>query len=535
MHTPLYADLWQGKEDLMQAVALRCGEERMTFGTFFQAILQAEAGLRALGVGPGDLVTLITLNTPEAVVAFYAIDRIGAVANWVDTKLSPAEVEEYLTRARSKVALVLELAFAKVVQNRGHAPTEHFIALPLARYLSPTLGQKLHLNTWQEAAGPGCMAWDEFLQEPQSCSPEDQRWEEPVAITYTGGTTGPAKGVMLSRRAFRASLEQYTKTGTEYGRGGESLDLLPLFSAFGLCQCVHVPLCLGMGVILIPLFRPDQLGQALRRYRPAQVNGTTSYWQLLLQDPEIKTADLSFLKVPRCGGDTLPAELERRINALLTQCGCSAPLIKEYGMSEVAGIVCVSYGYDEIGDAGRPAPGCQIVAVDPVSGALCPPGVQGELIIQSGTQMSGYYEMPEADEQVLKPGPDGKIWVWTKDLGHITADGRVVVTGRKKRMISRHGFKIFPSVIEDCLLSNPGVAACAVVGGISPKGEMLPVAHIVAAPGQDQERLEADLRRLVKQELNLFLHPGAYYFHPSLPLTERGKLDYRALEQETSR
>lgn len=533
MTRPLYADLWQGKEALTQTVALRCGEKSLTFGVLFQEILRAEAGLRALGVGPGDLVTLITLNTPEAVIAFYALDRIGAVANWVDTKLSPTEVEEYLTRAQSKVVLVLELAFAKVFRNRGNAPAKHFIALPLACYLPPALGEKLHLNTWQDAAGTGCMAWDALLREPQPVSPETDRWEEPVAITYTGGTTGPAKGVMLSRRAFRASLEQYTAAETEYGRGGENLDLLPLFSAFGLCQCVHVPLCLGMGVILSPLFRPDQLGEALRQYRPAQVSGTTSYWQLFLQDPWAAQADLSFLKVPRCGGDTLPMEVEKRINALLAQRGCPAKLVKEYGMSEVAGIVCVSYGYGEVGDAGRPVPGCRIAAVDPETGALCPPGVQGELIIQSATQMSGYYGMPEADRQVLKPGPDGTIWVWTKDLGHITKDGRVVVTGRKKRMISRHGFKIFPSVIEGCLLSHPGVAACAVVAGVSPKGETLPVAHLVAAPGQDPEALEVALRHLVKQNLNLFLHPGAYCFHDSLPLTERGKLDYRALEELT--
>ena len=123
--------------------------------------------------------------------------------------------------------------------------------------------------------------------------------------------------------------------------------------------------------------------------------------------------------------------------------------------------------------------------------------------------------------------------MWTKDLGHTTEDGRVVVTGRKKRMISRHGFKIFPSVIEDCLLSNPGVAACAVVAGISSKGETLPVAHLVAMPGQDPVALESALRHLVKRELNLFLHPAAYCFHDSLPLTERGKLDYRTLEQQT--
>ena len=131
MKKTLYQDLWEGAAGMEPAVALRCGDQSLTFAAFFLEILRAEAGLRALGVQSGDLVTILSLNTPEAVIAFYAIDRIGAVANWVDMKLSPAEVEFYLTRAKSKVVLVLELIFQKVYANRGHAPAEHFVVLPL--------------------------------------------------------------------------------------------------------------------------------------------------------------------------------------------------------------------------------------------------------------------------------------------------------------------------------------------------------------------------------------------------------------------
>lgn len=534
MGQAIFQDLWQGNQGREEAVAIRCGDRTLTFGAFFRQILQAEAGLRARGVGPGDLVTILSLNTPEAVIAFYAIDRIGAVANWVDMKLSPAEVEDYLIRSGSKVVLALELAFRKVYENRGQAPASYFVALPLAPYVPPELGKKLRVGSWEEVKGEDCLTWEEFLREPIPALPDTTRWEEPAAITYTGGTTGPAKGVMLSRRAFRASLEQYIQADTEYGRGGTTLVLLPVFSAFGLCQCIHVPLCLGMTVLLCPMFRPNQLGQVLRDYRPEQVSGTTSYWQLLLQDPWAAQADLSFLQTPRCGGDAMTAELERRLNDFLAQRGCPSRLIKEYGMSEVAGIVCVSYGHWETGDVGRPLPGCRIVAVDPSTGALCPPEVQGELIIQSDTVMNGYYGMSQADSQVLQPGPDGKLWVWTKDLGHTKADGRVVVTGRKKRMLSRNGFKIFPSVIEECLLQEPQVAACAVVGTQSAGGETLPVAHIVPVPGAEPTALEEKLRRRAKKELNAYLIPSAYFFRQSLPLTERGKLDYRTLEQASN-
>lgn len=531
MARSIHGALWRGA-GRGDRPALLCGDTLRTFDEFFKEIRQAEAGLRALGVRAGELVTVLSLNTPETVAAVYAIDRIGAVANFVDMKLSPVEVEDYLIRSNAKVVLVLELAFSKVYANRGQAPAEHFVVLPIAPYVAPDLAKKLRADTWQTSGGEDCLSWQELLREPTDHPPETARWEEPAVITYTGGTTGPAKGVMLSRRAFAASLEQYAGAETEYGPGGTALTLLPVFSAFGLCQCIHVPLCLGMAVILAPLFRPHQLAEFLEKYRPEQVNGTTSHWQLLLRHEDIH--DLSYLKNPRSGGDAIRRETERRVNEYLSQRGCPAKLVIEYGMSEVCGIVCLSYGHGRReGTVGRPLPGCCIAAVDPETGAPSAPGRQGELIISSPTVMNGYYNHPEADGEVLRPGPDGALWIWTKDLGCVEEDGTVVVTGRTKRMISRSGFKIFPSVIEDCLLTSPLVEACAVVGGAHPGGETLPVAHIVLKQGADPAEAPQALAALCKRELNTYLIPAAYYFHPQLPLTERGKLDYRALEQET--
>lgn len=535
MTRAIFEDLWQGNEDRLAEPALCCGDITWSFGAFFRQILQAEAGLRALGVRPGEFVTILSMNTPETMAAFYAVDRVGAVANWVDMKLSPAEVEGYLTKAGTRVVLVLEAAFAKVYQNRGDSPAEYFISLPLAPYVSPALAEKLKLGRWACERGDGCFSWEEFLKEPAGEEPERSRWEEPAVITYTGGTTGPAKGVMLSRRAFHASLVQYTRGETEYGRGGANLTLLPPFAAFGLCQCVHIPLCLGMSVILVPMFRPDQLGELLLRYRPEQVSGTTSYWRLLLSSAAVQQADLSFLKNPRSGGDAMSEEMEKRINAFLAQHGCKARLVQEYGMSEVCGIVCLSHGsWRRPGTVGHPLPGCRITAVDPETGAELPAGQQGELLIFSDTVMNGYHAMAEADRQVLRPGPGGDLWIWTKDLGYVEPDGSVVVTGRIKRMISRNGFKIFPNVIEDCLLREPLVEACAVVGYESPGGETLPAAHIVLREGSQPREAEERLRRMCREQLNSYLVPSAWFFRFSLPLTERGKLDYRALERESN-
>ena len=289
-----------------------------------------------------------------------------------------------------------------------------------------------------------------------------------------------------------------------------------------------------MTVILSPLFLPHQLGELLVKYRPEQVNATSSYWQLLLRSREAEGADLSFLKVPRNGGDGMAAEMERRLNAFLPERGCSAKLIKEYGMSEAGGIVCLNYGgSDTVGSVGQPLEGVWLCIVDPDTGEVLDEEEQGEILISAPTQMNGYYNRPGGDDAVLKPGPGGFQWVWTKDIGYLDQRGDLFITGRKKRMISRNGFKIFPSLLEECLLQNPDVADCAVVGGEMPNGETRPVAHVVLRQGADRSETEQALRRLCKKTLNFYTVPAAYVFREALPLTERGKVDYRLLEAQS--
>ena len=153
MGPALWASLWNG-QGAPRRPALRCGDVSWTFARLFDEIRGAEAALRARGVGPGDLVTVLSLNTPETVAAVYAADRIGAAANFVDMKLSPREAEGYLTRSGSKVVLVLELAFSKVYRNRGQAPAETFVVLPVGPYLRPGLADRLRTGSWREQAGP---------------------------------------------------------------------------------------------------------------------------------------------------------------------------------------------------------------------------------------------------------------------------------------------------------------------------------------------------------------------------------------------
>lgn len=505
--------------------AILCGQESLSYRDLFTDILCAESGFRALGVGKGDRVAILTLNTPESVIAFYALARIGAVSCWVDMKLAPDEVER--TLQGFDVVLMLASVLDKVYRNRGTAHIRRFIVLPAGRYLPASLAAKV--DPLRELP-PGCTAWDDFLREHAEELPQSGNDADVAAIVYTGGTTGPSKGVMLTGEAFHISLEQYRQTQSLYGAGGKVLNLLPVFSGYGLCQCIHLPLCFGMTLVFAPMFRSGQLRELLLRYRPEQVDATTFYWQRFLDDPETKTGDFSFLRNLRSGGDAMPAELEQRIRTFLSERAIPAAFINEYGMSETCGMVCVpGFATEKPGSIGRPLPGNEMSVADPDTGRELPPGESGEILVRAVTQMRGYEDRPDADAELFRPGPQGKIWLWTRDIGHRDTDGDYFITGRAKRMLSRNGFKIFPSEIESFLLTLPEVAACAVVAGINREGETVPVAYIIPAAGVSPD--EDSLRRACRAGLNLFMIPERFRFCGEFPLTDRGKLDYRELER----
>ena len=409
-------------------IVLRCGDKSLVLCLLFQGILQTEAGLRALGVGPGELVTLFSLNTPEAVMAFYAIDRIGAVANWVDMKVSPAEVEEYLTQAGSQVALVLEVAFSKVYHHRGKAPTQHFVVLPLAPYVAPELEEAPILNTWQQGAGPDCLSWADFLRPPAQVPPGQtggkSRWPSPTP----GHHREPAKGVVLSGGPLPGRWSTMPEQRRSMEEGFALVLLRSLCCVWPESMPPH-PALFGDGGDSLSHVRPHDLGEMLRRYRPEQVCGTTAYWQFLLQDAWVAEANLSFLK-----GAPVRGEMYSRQNwngGSMPSWPRAVPLGSSRSTAcPRRGIMCVSYGAWEDGDVGRRCPAAAWWQWTRRLGPSAPRRCRRALIQKSG-----------GDEWLLPPArgrpPSAETWSMAPSgYGQRTqvtsADGRVVVTGQER-------------------------------------------------------------------------------------------------------
>ena len=519
--------------------ALICGRREMPYGELFGAVSQAAKGLSRAGVREGNIIPVFSLSTPETVAAFYALNQIGAISDWIDIKTTDKEIRRRLEEAGTRLVVVLELCLPQILRCLEGTAVEKIVVLPLRPYLPKEVNQAIFQKHNHVTGLPDrrVIWWKEVV-----CSKETEEGVEapfeagkPAVIAYTGGTTGNPKGVLLSNESINTLIRQYRIRLPHVKRGQRALNLLPPFAMYGLCASIHLSLCLGLTTTMIPLFRPRDFGECLLREKPDHVNGTTSFWEALLQSEEAKNGDFSFLESPGTGGDGMTAELEQEINHFLAEHHASCRLIKGYGMTEVCATACLcTPESNELGSVGLPMPGNKIRIQDPETGLELPTGQVGEILIHSPAVMLGYLNNEKETRELLRKDHGGKLWVYTKDLGYVKSNGALFVVGRLKRMFTRSGFKIYPSIIENLLAGHSAVQSCAVVGIPGLQGETTPRAYVVVR--KDFIGCESSLRKelldLCRSNLNRFEVPEEVRFLQEIPKTNLEKVDYQSLEQE---
>lgn len=248
--------------------------------------------------------------------------------------------------------------------------------------------------------------------------------------------------------------------------------------------------------------------------------------------------DLSYMIAPMVGGDSMPIDMEEKVNAFFDRHGAKWHVVKGYGMSEVSAAVsvCVSNQSNKLGSVGIPFAHTVISVFDPETGEEMTYNQKSEICMTGPNTMIGYYDNQEETEKILRKHGDGRIWVHSGDLGYMDEDGCLFVEGRLKRMIVRYdGFKVYPNQIETVLLKNPYVHSCCAVGkddSMHSQGR-LPVVFIVIKDnsGLTQNDIRTQLRELCIKELPEYAQPMEILFINKLPLTPIGKIDYRALEE----
>ena len=533
----------QRSKNHLNDTALEYYGRKFTYADLIVNVKKTAAALRGAGVKKGDIITVVSIMTPEIIALFYAADMIGATLNLVDPRYSVEGIREYIEEVDSHLLVCLNVVYERCRQAAKRTNVEKVIVLSPADSLPPVMAVGYKLTTPDKNKyASNVIRWKQFIKggEGQSTAAEPYDPDHACVVVHTGGTTGSPKGVMLTDDCFNGIALQFQAYPKLFHRGQKLMNVMPPFIAYGFACGIHLPLVLGFTVIIIPNLDPAKLGSLVLKHKPEHMFGVPTHYQQLASDPKLRDKDLSFIINYAAGGDSLSRGAEQTVNDFLAAHGARYPIAKGYGMTEVSSAATVAAGLDnKPGSVGIPMVNTIIAAFEPGTDRELPIGERGELCISGPCLMKGYYNKPEETAILLRRHPDGRVWAHTGDMGYLDEDGFVYLDSRIKRMIIRHdGFKVFPSMIENVVSRHPAVHQCSVVGCTDKDHTQgrLPFVYIVLKSDTTAKKKQVirELERMCAEELPEYVQPVAYKFISSMPMTPVGKVDYRQLEADIS-
>ena len=533
----------QRSKNHLNDTALDYYGRKFTYADLIVNVKKTAAALRGAGVKKGDIITVVSIMTPEIIALFYAADMMGATLNLVDPRYSVEGIREYIEEVDSHLLVCLNVVYERCRQAAKRTNVEKVIVLSPADSLPPVMAVGYKLTTPDKNKyASNVIRWKQFIKggEGQSTAAEPYDPDHACVVVHTGGTTGSPKGVMLTDDCFNGIALQFQAYPKLFHRGQKLMNVMPPFIAYGFACGIHLPLVLGFTVIIIPNLDPAKLGSLVLKHKPEHMFGVPTHYQQLAADPKLRDKDLSFIINYAAGGDSLSRGAEQTVNDFLAAHGARYPIAKGYGMTEVSSAATVAAGLDnKPGSVGIPMVNTVVAAFEPGTDQELPIGQRGELCISGPCLMKGYYNKPEETAILLRRHPDGRVWAHTGDMGYLDEDGFVYLDSRIKRMIIRHdGFKVFPSMIENVVSRHPAVHQCSVVGCADKDHTQgrLPFVYIVLKSDTTAKKKQVirELERMCAEELPEYVQPVAYKFISSMPMTPVGKVDYRQLEADIS-
>lgn len=540
----LYGALKSAADKYPDRVAIDFLGTQITYSRLLHDIDVCADVLAADGIGFDDRVSVCLPNIPQTVIAFYAINKVGAVVSMIHPLSSPDEVEGFLKQAKSRALFTLDMLYPRlegVVKQT--AVSQVYISriedyLPIIKKYALKFANRKRAKV--KTSSEGLTVWNDVLSQSDGTKVKAVQRDDHdmAALLFSGGTSsGLPKGIMLSARNFNVLGENLLAFVPDFTIDATMLTILPLFHGFGLGICVHAILRAGAKIVLIPQFSSQGFIDAIRKNKPGFIAGVPSMYGALMANKNSQNIDYSFLKGAFCGGDVVPQELKHRFDEFMAAHNGHVTLREGYGLTETVTACSISTAHGTpYGSFGIPMPQVLMKIVKPGTTEEIPSGNEGEMCISCEAVMNGYLDSEEENAKALRVHEDGRVWLHTGDMCVMDDNGFFYFKQRIKRILKVSGFPVYPSSIEDCVTELPFVAACAAIGIPDDRSGQRVRIYVVlkdksVSPLEATETIKAHCR----EKMNKWSAPKEILFREELPLTRVGKVNIPALEEEAQK
>lgn len=526
---PLFRFLESAADWRPKRVATVFYGKTMTYRELEARVNQFAHGLSRMGLGSGERVMIVLPNTPQFLIAYYAILKLNAVV-----VLSNPDANEQLivsqaqdTEAKILITLSAFSELADLIQRTTTAQTVIFtrIGKHVTTSQSKAFGRHKHPTPEDEdiAQRIGLFMSDVMNDEPSTPPKIEVNPNDLAVISFTSGTTTKPRGVCLSHRNLVANALQTRHWMPEIEYGEETvMAVVPFEHSYGMTAAMNLPILVAAKIVIVSVFELKQVLEQIKRHKPTLFPGVPSMFTLINQAPKVRSYGLSSIKACISGAAPLPVEVQEAFEKLTR-----GRLVEGYGLTEAAPVTHSNplYGLRKVGSIGVPLPNTDAKIVDLVDGNDLPAGEIGELIIRGPQIMQGYWRSPAENASVLR-----EDWLHTGDVAIMDDEGYFKIISRKRDTIFTGDFSVYPRDVEEVLYENNKVLEAAVVGVGRESGKQKIKAFVVPRPNATLSKEE--LVALCKRRLEEYAVPWEIEFRQELPRSFIGKVLRRMLFEE---
>lgn len=586
----VYQQIYDNNKDRLTNVAINYFNKKITYKTMFSRIDIIASYLVNNGVKPGNVVSVCLPNTPEAIYLFYAINKIGAIANMVDCRFKAERLAEAVNSVDSKMLFIFDELVPEFDKAIDDTELDKIVSVSAIESL-PSLIKKFIILQNKSIKNDKTVikhkdkidSYQEILYTRKVKTEIVYNSDVPAAYEHTSGTTGKSKVVSLSNKTFLSVVHGYENFGPEVPRSKPFLSIIPPFLSYGIVASIHLPLAWNMEVVLIPKFDTKGFYNQLLRYKPAMANAANSHWGYVKKSIEDKENEIDYLQlkinsanndlingnlpygeVLKCrkkinmlkkelnkkkeklarinfdfltvagiGGDSINPQFEKELNEVLKKYGSRVEVSIGYGMTEMGSTFAAyrGYGGHDEGSTGIPfVSNSAMVYEDNEEKGY---NNIGNLYVSGPSMMTEYVNNEDLTNQTIVE-IDGKKWINTGDIGQVNTNGEITILGRNKRLIiTDGGNKIIPFVVESVISKHPAVEnVCVVEAPDAVRGKICK-AHIIIKKQYEAlgEDVIPQIEKLCKENLQDNYLPSAYQIDREFPKTSSDKIDINSIQK----